>query len=193
MEAPYFIFKCISVGVNKVLLLLLLLMRRLHLTRSCDSSPENSFSGKSFLMLSNHLRFSLPLLLFPCTFITLLPTYYSSLLNTCPYHFNLLSCIFLDISPTFAVPLILSSLVTPLIHLNILISATSNYFSCFLHCPRLGTVHHCWSYNCLVYFLLDSKLFFGRTESPISSSSFSILIVFYASSPHLSLHYLPIL
>ena len=26
MEAPYFIFKCISVGVNKVLLLLLLLL-----------------------------------------------------------------------------------------------------------------------------------------------------------------------
>ena len=42
---------------------------------------------------------------------------------------------FLHISPTFVVPLILSflilsSLVTPLIRLNILISATSNFFSC---------------------------------------------------------------
>ena len=43
---------------------------------------------------------------------------FSSRLNTCPYHFNLFSCTFLDISPTFVVPLILSflilsSLVTP--------------------------------------------------------------------------------
>ena len=49
--------------------------------------------------------------------------------------FYLLSCTFLNISPTFVVPLIisfliLSSLVAPLIHLNILISATSNFFSC---------------------------------------------------------------
>ena len=112
-------------------------MRRLHLTQSCASSPDNSLSDKSLLMLSNHLRFGLPLLLFPGTsiLITLLPTYSFSLLNTCPYHFNLLSCTFLDISHTFVVRLILSflilsSLVTPLIHLNILISATSNFFSC---------------------------------------------------------------
>ena len=39
-------------------------MRRRHLTRSCASSPDNSVSDKSFLMLSNH-RFGLPLLLFP--------------------------------------------------------------------------------------------------------------------------------
>ena len=113
------------------------LVRRLHLGRSCASSPDNSLSDKSFLMLSNHLRFGLPLLLFPYTSIpiTLLPTYSSSLLKTCPYHFNLLSCTFLDICHTFVVPLILSflilsGLVTPLIHLNILISATSNFFSC---------------------------------------------------------------
>ena len=41
------------------------LMRRLHLARSCVSSLDNSLSDKSFLMLSNHLRFGLPLLLFP--------------------------------------------------------------------------------------------------------------------------------
>ena len=44
-------------------------------------------------------------------------------------------CTFLDNSPTFIVPLILSfpilsSLVTPLIHLYTLISTTSNFFSC---------------------------------------------------------------
>ena len=61
-------------------------------------------------------------------------TYYSTLLNTCPYHFNLLSsAICLDISPTFAVPhnsCISYSLQLggSLIHLNscIIISATSN-------------------------------------------------------------------
>ena len=112
------------------------LMRRHLLAQSWASSLDNSLFDKSFLMLSNHLRFGLPLLLFPGTSIaiTLLPTYSSSLLNICPYHFNLLSCTFFDISPTFVVPLILSflilsSLVTPLIHLN-LISATSNFFSC---------------------------------------------------------------
>ena len=72
------------------------LMRLLHLARSCVSSLDNSFSDKSFPMVSIHLRFGLPLLLFPGTSIPipLLPTYSSSLLNTCPYHFNLLSCTF---------------------------------------------------------------------------------------------------
>ena len=112
-------------------------MRRLQWTRSCAFSPDNSLSDKSFLMLSNYLRFGLPPLLFPGTSITitLLTTYSSSLLNTCPYHFNLLYCTFLEMSATFVVPLILSflilsSLVTPFIHLNILISATSNFSSC---------------------------------------------------------------
>ena len=79
-----------------------ILMRLLHLARSCVSSLDNSLSDKSFLLLSNHLLFVLPLLLFPGTSITitLFPTYSSSLLNTCPYHFNLLSCTFLAISPT---------------------------------------------------------------------------------------------
>ena len=56
------------------------LMRRLHLARSCVSSLDNSLSDKSFLMLSNHLRFGLPLLLFPGTSIAIthLPTYSSS-------------------------------------------------------------------------------------------------------------------
>ena len=87
-------------------------------------------------MFSNHLRFGLLLLIFPgtpspslaCPHILLLP------FNTYPYHFNLLSCTFLDVSPTFAVPqisfLILSSLAIPLTHVCILISATSNFFYC---------------------------------------------------------------
>ena len=116
---------------------------------SYETPPFNLtiFSDKSFLMLSNHLHFGLPLLLFPGTSIpiSLLPTYLSSLLNTCPYHFNLLSCTFLDISPTFVVPLILSflimsSLVTPLIHPNF--HHIQLLLLCFLHCPCLGSVHH---------------------------------------------------
>ena len=53
----FFIFSHFSVGS-------MCLVRRLHLGRSCASSPDNSLSDKSFLMISNHLRFGLPLLLF---------------------------------------------------------------------------------------------------------------------------------
>ena len=120
------------------------LTRRLHLARSCASSLDNSLSDKSFLMISNHL--AVVFLSFfspapPSPSLSCLRTYSSSLPSPCPYHFNLLSCTFLDISPTFVVPLILSflilsSMVTPRIHLNILISATSKlhpyYFNCNL-------------------------------------------------------------
>ena len=146
------------------------LVRRLHLARSCSSSPDNSLSDKSFLILSNHLHFGLPLLLFLGTSIpiTLFPTYLSTLLNTCPYHFNPLYCTFLDISPNSVALilsfLILSILVTPLIHLNF--GHIQLLLVRFLHCPRLGTVHHCWSYNCLVCFPLDSQTYSSVTENP---------------------------
>ena len=92
--------------------------------------PLTILSDMSLLMLSNHLRFSLPLPLSPGTpiAITLLPTYSSSLLNICPYHFNLLSCTLLDISPTFVVSLILSFLILSSFLLSIR-SATSRYCS----------------------------------------------------------------
>ena len=167
-------------------------MRRLHLARSCVSSLDNSLFDKSFLMLSNHLRFGLPLLLFPdiSITITLLPTCSSSLLSICPYPFYLLSCTFLDISPTFVVPLILSflilsSLVTPLIHLNILISATSNFFSCAFFTAHVSAPYIIAGLTIVLYTSPGlSNLFFAHTESLIPSSSFSILIVFHASSPH---------
>ena len=110
---------------------------RLHVARSYTSSANSPFSLISSFTLSNHLLLGRPLFLLPCTFITiaLLPTQCSSLLITCPYHFNLLSCTFFVISSTFVVPLIpsfliLSSFVTPHIHRSILMSATSNFFSC---------------------------------------------------------------
>ena len=43
---------------------------------------------------------------------------------------------------------ILSRLVIPLIHLNIIIPHYIQLMLlCFLHCPCFGTMHHCWSYN----------------------------------------------
>ena len=175
------------------------LMRRLHLALYYASSPDNSLSDKSFLMLSNHLRFGIPLLLFPSTPIpiTILPTYSSSLLNTCPYYFNLVSCTFLDIYPTFVIPLILSflipsSLVTPLIHLNILISAKSNFFCCAFFTAHVSAPYIIAGLTTVLYtFPLTLKLIIRSHRIPIPSSSSSILILFCASSPHPSLHFLP--
>ena len=66
----FFIFSHFYVGS-------MCLVRRLHLGRSCATSSDNPLSDKSFLMLSNHLRIGLPLLLFTGTSIpiTLFPTY----------------------------------------------------------------------------------------------------------------------
>ena len=115
------------------------------LIQSCASSPDSFLSYKSFLMLL--LYQPPPLQSSPASpSPTLLAKYSSSLLNTCPCHFNLLSCTFLYISPTFVVPLILSllilsSLVTPLIHLSILISVTSNFFSCDFFTIHVSALH----------------------------------------------------
>ena len=143
-------------------------MRRFQLIRHCVSSPGSSLS-MSFLMLSNHLRFGLPLLLFQGTSITitLLPTHSSSpLLNTCPYHFKLglISCTFLDISHTFAIHqirsfLILPSLVTPLIHLNTLISATyCDFFTAHVHwfLPGFSLLHTHPALSLLNYLAVPS-------------------------------------
>ena len=117
-------------------------------SRSFASSPDSSLSHNSLLMLYNHLRFFNHLLLFP---VTILPTYPYSLLNTCPYHFNLLSCTFLDI--LFSHLRCLSNAFTPR---SIQLGHSTQLFQNhhfhhiqlfllrFLHYP-LGTVHHCWS------------------------------------------------
>ena len=138
--------------------------------------PLTILSDKSFLMLSNHHHFHLPLLLFPGTSIpiTLLPTYSSSFLITCPYHFNLLSCIFLDIYPTFDVPLIfsfliVSSLVTPFIHLNILISTTSNVLSCAFFTAHVSAPYIIAGLTTVlyrVYFPLDSQTYSSVAQNP---------------------------
>ena len=62
----------------------------LHTARFGISSPDSHFSVP--FTLSIHLCFGLPFLLFPSTSILIIfvTTYSSSLLMTCPYHFNLL-------------------------------------------------------------------------------------------------------
>ena len=106
---------CITLSMSLYLkyrhLLLLLHLNPTFMWGRCTmpTSADSPFSLMSSFTLSNHLLLGLPLLLLPCTFITiaLLPTQCSSLRITCPYHFNLLSCTFFVISPTFVVPLIL--------------------------------------------------------------------------------------
>ena len=101
----------------------------LRVARSHSSSANSTVSLISSFTLSNLLLLGLHLFLLPRTFIfiALLPTYCSSLLITCPYHFKLLSWTSFLTSHTFVVPLILSFLilsgfVPPHIHRSILVN-----------------------------------------------------------------------
>ena len=92
----------------------------------------------SSVITSKNLLFGLSLFLFPGNFIsiTLILTYFWSLFIACPYYLSLFSLIFIPNRSTLAVPLmysflILSFLVTPIASLNIFISATSIYSTCF--------------------------------------------------------------
>ena len=81
----------------------------------------------------------------------------------------LVFCTFLNISPTFAIPLILSflllsSLVTPLIHFG--------HILCLLHCPWLGSVHYCWFDNRFVHFPLDPQAIRRSHRTPDSLFQF---------------------
>ena len=139
-------FRCIFALADRSMSILLLHPHHFPLLRGVDVSyemppfnsvlrflPDNSLSEKSFLVLSNDFRFCFPLLLsvvppspscphiifhFSTLHIPLQPTF----LHFLSLHLSLTFVVPLIISS----PLILSSLVTPLIHLNILIFATSN-------------------------------------------------------------------
>ena len=123
------------------------------------------------------------------------------LLETCPYHFNLLSCTFLDISLTFVVPLILSflilsSLVTPLIHLNILISATSNFFSCAFLTAHVSALYIIAGLTTVLYtFPLTLKLILRSHRIPDTLFQFfqpdCILCVISASKSPFSANVAP--
>ena len=87
---------------------------------------------------SRNLLFGLHLFLFPgnSISITLLPTYFYSLLIICSYHLSLPSLIFISNCSTLSVPLmysflILSFLITPIANLNIFLSAISISSTCF--------------------------------------------------------------
>ena len=93
-------------------------MRRLHLARSCASSLDNYLTDKSSLMLSNHLLFGLPLFVSPGTSITVTPVPTRILLlfsihaHTTSTYFPAL---YLDIYPTFVVPLMVMFCFLPLL------------------------------------------------------------------------------
>ena len=145
----------------------LFLIRCLHLTRSCTSAPGSALSDISFLMLSNHLRFGLLLLLFPGTSIpiTLLPTYSSSLLNTCQSTFLDFLGYFSHLRRPLLSFLILSILATPLNHLNFLISATSNFFSCAFFTDPVSEPYIIAGRTIVLYTSpWPSMLYFGHTE-----------------------------
>ena len=101
----------------------------------------------------------------------LLHTYSSSLLITCLttlINFHALSLIFLPISPP------LRFFISDFVQLwNSKHTSQHPHFRhikllvlCFLHCPCLGTVHHCSSYNCLIYFPIDSQTYSSVTQNP---------------------------
>ena len=102
----------------------------------CLQRPSPSHQLPPYLHIffaSKNLFFGLPLLIFPSTSISiiLLPTYFRSLLMTCPYHLSLPSLIFIPNRSILTVLLmysflILSFLITPIANLNIFIS-----FACF--------------------------------------------------------------
>ena len=109
------------------------LMRRLNLalsSRSC-CCPTNSvwvflslFSPSPPSPSLSYLRISL---------------LFSVHVHTISTYFPALSWICLP--PSFLSFLIMSSLVTPFIHLNILISATSNFFSCVFFTAQVSAPH----------------------------------------------------
>ena len=133
-------------------------MRRLQWTRSCASSPDNSLSDNFFSMLSNHLRFGLALLLFPGTYISITRLPILILFSIHAHTTSTYTFLhFLDILSTFVFLLIrsfllLSSLVTPLTHLIILISATSNFFPCPFFTAHVSAPYIIKCYHSITYF-----------------------------------------
>ena len=50
----------------------------------------------------------------------------------------------------------------------------------FLHCPCLGSVHHCWFYNRFVHFPIDHQAYSSITHNPrFPPPVMSILVVLY--------------
>lgn len=100
-------------------------------------SSKRASSSMSSLTLSSHFLLGCPFLLLPSIKFdsTILTVVDGSLLQTCLYHLNLHSFVFLVIHDnpneflitTFK---IISSKFQPQVHFNIIISVTSNFLSC---------------------------------------------------------------
>src|SRR6218665_1034833 len=113
--------------------------------------------------MSIYLFFCLPRLRSPRTsdFIILLMLV-SPDRSTCPYHLSLASRI---LSVMHATPiffrmfsfLCISFSEIPSIHLSILISVLSEFFLLSSQCPCLCSIHHNWSYHCLIYFSFEGN------------------------------------
>ena len=136
-----------------------------------------------YLLLLN-LKIFLPLFLFPGNSIpiTLLPTYFLSLLMTCPYHLSLPSLIFIPNCSTLIVPLmysflILSFLVTPIANLNIFISATFIFSTCFFETANVSSPYTIAGLTTELYaFLFTLAGNLCRRLLPILFSIHSILL-----------------
>ena len=113
------------------------------------ASPSHQIPPYLPFITSRNLLFGLLLFLFPgnSISITLLPTYFWSLLMTCLYHLSL-PLIFISTRSTLTVTLmysflILSFLVTPIA--NLCDFHLFHLFLCDRH--RFKSIHHCWSHH----------------------------------------------
>ena len=136
------------------------LTRRLRSNRSYAAYPDN-LSAMSLLMLSNHFRFGLPLVLYPGAFtmITLLPTYYYSLLMTISLQhmfLYLLGYYFHLRCPSTYFIHFLFCLVTPHIHLNII---CQHFFMCTFFTANVSAPYNITGLTTVLYpFPLTIKL-----------------------------------
>ena len=128
-------------------------------------------SVMSLLHASFHLRFGRPLLVFPgmSTSSILLTMCSSFILLTWPYHFSRFSVIFLDACTTLVVPLmclfwISSLLVTPHIHLSILISFTSSHASCPLVVAQVSAPYNQITLHIFILHLIREQHIYASSQ-----------------------------
>ena len=141
----------------------------LHLDLSQASSLQSPFFLISSLNTSLHLFLGLPFTPSPstCSVSILFIQHNSSLLSIWPNHLSLFHCMTSAMSSIASMLLthlllFLSLKLTPVIHLNILISLLYFPYILYLCCPCLSAIQHCRSCACCIdKFLLtsDSSLF----------------------------------
>ncbi len=125
------------------------------------------------LPLSLSLSLSLSLYLTNYIFLGLSSSYIAlqllSLHIKCPRHVNLLFRAFVEISPDFRCPTllscnVLSSFGTPHIHLGILISSTSNFVSCAFFNDNVSAPYACAGFTTFLYMLIFKLIILDRNN-----------------------------